>query len=253
MRPETDQAGVVAEPVDEDQVPDPTMDLMIDPVTGAYPRALLDAHLERELAAAAAGRGSCSVFLFDIDFFKTVNDAYGHQRGDRVLHELADLIKRLVRRADALFRYGGDEFVLILPGTGAAEAVRLALRLTDGVHDHSFGGEPPLRLSISLGVATFPADGGDVDGLLGCADRRNYLAKRRGRGGVVADDIDTEAGTGVGPIHADGSTVAAAAGGARGAGGFGEVSSRLWERDNALRTVHDFLTRLRVTGQERWW
>jgi diguanylate cyclase (GGDEF)-like protein len=191
---------------------------MRDPVTGAYPRALLPVRLAAELAAA----GPFSLFLFDVDYFKTVNDAYGHRRGDVVLAQLADRITELVRTGDELFRYGGDEFVLLLPRTGPAEALRLALRLTDGVRATVFPGEPPLALSISLGVASYPDHGNAADDLIDRADRRNYLAKRRGRGGAVADD-DDDHGT--------------------------AAPSRLWERDAALAATHDFLTRLRLDGR----
>src|SRR5438552_1140689 len=82
---------------------------IIDPVTGAYSRALLQRRLDGELARAGRTGGTCAVFLFDVDFFKTVNDAYGHLRGDEVLRQLADRVKGLVRGYDELFRYGGDE------------------------------------------------------------------------------------------------------------------------------------------------
>jgi diguanylate cyclase (GGDEF)-like protein len=194
---------------------------VFDPVTGAHPRALLRPRLDNQLARTAGTGGRCSVFLFDVDFFKSVNDAYGHLRGDRVLRELADQIKITIRRVDTLFRYGGDEFVVMLPDTDRSEALRCALRLTDTIRRHEFDGKPPLRLSISLGVATFPDDGSDSEALLTCADRRNYLAKRRGRDGVVGDDVETDTG----PLF-----------------------SRLWERDTELRVVHEFLTRLQAEG-----
>jgi diguanylate cyclase (GGDEF)-like protein len=197
-------------------------DSVIDPVTGAFSRASLLPRLQAELSRVARSGGSCSLFLFDVDFFKTVNDVYGHLRGDEVLHQLAERVQQTVRGHDALFRYGGDEFVVLLPDTGHADAVQLALRLTDQIKAGEFTGEPPLRLSISLGVATYPQDGTDSTALLACADRRNYAAKRRGRAGVVADDETSES---------------------EDSGG-----SRLWQRDSEIAAVHDYLTRLTSEG-----
>src|SRR5437764_96881 len=155
---------------------------MADPVTGAVPRALLQPMLADALARAERDGTRCALFLFDVDFFKTVNDAYGHQRGDQVLRQLADRVKSAIRPVDTLFRYGGDEFVLLLPGIDQADALRLAVRLTDEVRGRKFAGTPPLAVSVSLGVATYPDDADTGDELIARADRRNYLAKRRGRG-----------------------------------------------------------------------
>ncbi|WP_344618231.1 diguanylate cyclase [Dactylosporangium salmoneum] len=183
--------------------------MTLDPVTGAHPRAALDAAL-RDVSG-------CSLLLFDVDHFKTVNDAFGHLRGDLLLRQLAERIQGLIRADDALFRYGGDEFVLLLPHTAADEALRLAIRLTDEVKARVFEGTPPLHLSVSMGVATNPADGVDAEALIAAADRRNYLAKRRGRGQAVGDDIEADAAAG---------------------------SSRLWERDAALSATQEFITRV---------
>ncbi|OLE22214.1 MAG: hypothetical protein AUG44_25380 [Actinobacteria bacterium 13_1_20CM_3_71_11] len=193
-----------------------------DPVTGALPRALLEPLLAATLARAERDSTGVCVFLFDVDFFKTVNDAYGHLRGDEVLLALADRVRAASRPGDLLFRYGGDEFVLLLPDTDRAAALPLALRLTEEVRGRQFPGTPPLTVSISLGVASYPEDGSDPRTLLSGADRRNYLAKRRGRGGAVADDVDTGGDTG---------------------------PSRLWERDGALNAVHEFCTRLQAQGR----
>ncbi|GAA1570776.1 hypothetical protein GCM10009827_110770 [Dactylosporangium maewongense] len=187
----------------------------MDPVTGAHSRAALDDALHD-----VAG---CSLLLFDVDHFKTVNDAFGHLRGDLLLRQLADRIAELIRTDDMLFRYGGDEFVLLLPNTGADEALRLAIRLTDEIRAREFAGTPPLHLSISLGVATSPVDGTDGETLIAAADRRNYLAKRRGRGQAVGDDVEVSGGQGGG-------------------------SSRLWERDAALSSTQEFLTRVAAGG-----
>jgi diguanylate cyclase (GGDEF)-like protein len=201
----------------------PIGQLMTDPVTGAFTRAYLEPRLEEEIGRAARADRSCAVFLFDVDFFKTVNDVYGHLRGDEVLRQLADRVQSLVRRQDLLFRYGGDEFVLVLPEIERDEAVGLAERLTAEVKAGALPGEPPLQVSVSLGVASYPTDGADLRELLLCADRRNYLAKRRGRGRAVADDSET---------------VTAAA-----------DSGRLWEREAALATVRDLLGELGSHGR----
>ncbi|TMM43803.1 MAG: diguanylate cyclase [Actinobacteria bacterium] len=192
---------------------------IVDPLTGAYSRALLFPRLAEELSRAARSTTGFAVMLFDVDYFKSVNDAYGHSRGDEVLRQLAERVGQLVRGYDVLFRYGGDEFVLLLPDTGEADAVSVALRLTEGVRGAQFPGQPPLSVSVSLGVAMFPKDADRAEDLLACADRRNYLAKQRGRACAVADDAESDARP---------------------------VSSRMLERDVPLTTVHDFLTRLRV-------
>ncbi|GLL08142.1 diguanylate cyclase [Dactylosporangium matsuzakiense] len=180
-----------------------------DPVTGAQSRAALDDALHAV--------GGASLLLFDVDHFKTVNDAFGHLRGDMLLRQLAERIQGLIRGGDVLFRYGGDEFVLLLPRTAPDEALRLAIRLTDEIRAREFPGTPPLHLSISMGVASSPADGDDGETLIAAADRRNYLAKRRGRGQAVGDDAEADPAAG---------------------------SSRLWERDGALSTTQEFMTRV---------
>src|SRR5688572_29986030 len=116
--------------------------LITDPVTGAYSRALLLPRLEQEIERANGARdtdGQLALLLVVVDFFKTVNDAYGHLRGDEILRQLADRIKALIRGYDALYRYGGDEFVLLLPNTDRNAAVRMALRVTDEIRSREFG------------------------------------------------------------------------------------------------------------------
>ncbi|HEU4425303.1 MAG TPA: diguanylate cyclase [Pilimelia sp.] len=196
-------------------------DLFTDPLTGALARGRLDGCLDGAIARAQLTGGYCSVFVFDIDHFKTVNDAYGHARGDAVLRGIAERTMAVIRDVDLLVRYGGDEFVLVLPETAAAEAMRIAVRLVERISGEPFPGSPPLSLSISVGLATYPDDAPDRDGLLEVADRRNYLAKRRGRGRAVRDDV--------------------AVGGSGGSG-------RVLERDAALAVAHDFL--IRIESQE---
>ncbi len=199
--------------------------LVLDAVTGALSRASFPALAAAELTAAAARGGSCSVLLFDVDHFKSVNDSYGHARGDAVLRLITDRVRARLGESDRLIRYGGDEFVVLLPNADRAEAVRTALAVVAEVADQELPGDPPLQVSVSLGVATYPDDATDVAGLLEVADRRNYLAKRRGRGCAVADDADTAADAGV-------------------------VTSRLLERETAMAAVNDLLTLLATVPVE---
>jgi diguanylate cyclase (GGDEF)-like protein len=188
-----------------------------DPVTGAYSRALLASRAASELSRAARIGGACSLLLLDVDFVKSINDTYGHLRGDEVLRLIAQRTGTLVRDYDELFRYGGDEFVLLLPETRRADAVPLAQKVVEGIRSQPFTGSPPLPVSVSLAVATYPDDAHDLPALLAVAERRVCLAKARGRACVVADDVDT----------------ASAA-----------PPSRLLDRQAALSAVEEVLTRL---------
>jgi diguanylate cyclase (GGDEF)-like protein len=193
-----------------------------DPLTGAYDREAFDLRLAEEIEYARAYAVPLSIGMFDVDYFKSVNDAYGHLRGDEVLYELAQRSLAHIRNSDLFFRYGGDEFVLILPATSLQQATALAQRLVDAIRQTPIGGTPPLTISISLGIASFPNDGTNGRELFEVADRRNYLAKRRGRSQVVADDHETIADL---PF---------------------EVGERLIERDEALDFMRRWLDRVTI-------
>ncbi|MDQ1709340.1 MAG: hypothetical protein QOG49_725 [Frankiaceae bacterium] len=194
---------------------------IIDSVSGAFTRDVLDSLLAKEIARARRAGRSCSLCVLDIDHFKTINDAFGHARGDQVLKQVVERVVGTVRDADRLFRYGGDEFVLLQPDTKPGEALETARRIVDAIAEGLFVGDPPLTLSVSIGVATFPGDANDATGLLAAADRRGYLAKRRGRGRAVGDDDPS--------------------------GGI-DRPSRLIERDAELAAAHRFLETVLATG-----
>jgi diguanylate cyclase (GGDEF)-like protein len=128
------------------------------------------------------------VFLFDIDNFKNYNDANGHLTGDQLLLELASLVQRSIRTEDIFGRFGGEEFLLVLPHTNGDQAMIVAekVRKLIASHPFPFGDRQPLgRLSISGGVASYPNDGLDGAAMLHRADEALYLAKNQGRNRVL--------------------------------------------------------------------
>ncbi|MBM7808578.1 diguanylate cyclase (GGDEF)-like protein/PAS domain S-box-containing protein [Geodermatophilus bullaregiensis] len=157
-----------------------------DPLTGLHNRR----HLDRALAADLARRprsGELSVLVVDVDHFKRVNDRFGHAAGDRVLTAVAAVLDGAVREGDTAARLGGEEFVLVLPGAGRAQALERAERVRSEIAAarHLLGGEA-LAVTASVGVAVCPSDGADAAALLEAADRALYTAKATGRDRVVA-------------------------------------------------------------------
>jgi diguanylate cyclase (GGDEF)-like protein len=143
--------------------------------------------LEREFQRVGRYEGGLSLLMIDLDHFKKVNDAHGHPVGDAVLREVADLCRETLRAVDSLGRYGGEEFIAILPHTRREEALATAERLRRAVADHLFrvAGQE-LRLTVSIGVATFPADRVDSPAsLVREADQALYRAKQGGRNRVA--------------------------------------------------------------------
>jgi len=158
-----------------------------DALTGVLGRQAILARLDAALTAP----GDVAVLFLDLDHFKGVNDGYGHATGDRVLRELCGRVAAALPAAGALGRYGGEEFVAVLPGTGPAAAAGVAEAVRRGVAAAPFAGPagPPLRLTLSVGVAAArPGSAGRRD-LLHRADTALYRAKQAGRDRVaVADD-----------------------------------------------------------------
>jgi len=155
----------------------------LDPLTGLLNHSYL--HRRLELECTQAGEIGCSIgfIMIDVDEFKSVNDRFGHVVGDDVLRELADTIRRATRRDDVLARYGGEEFAVILPGADLHGAGEQAERLRKVVLEARFAGIPgDTGLTVSLGVASFPAEGTrDAQGLIKDADRALYRAKAAGK------------------------------------------------------------------------
>lgn len=158
-----------------------------DPVTGVRNRRFLERFLETEAARARRYRTRCSVAMLDLDHFKRYNDTHGHPAGDRVLEELAELLRSQAREADVVARYGGEEFVQVMPETDAEAARESAERIRRAVEAREFPGEEvlPEGITVSLGVAALPTHADTAEELVQVADEALYRAKEEGRNRVV--------------------------------------------------------------------
>ncbi len=168
-----------------------------DHLTQLYNRRYMMEVLEREFQRAQRKASTISMVIMDIDHFKRVNDQFGHQNGDIVLSAIARLAREDRRSYDVAVRYGGEEFVLVLPETTHDEAVMVAERLRERVQQLTFSGElRELRVTISMGIATYPGNGlVTIEDLIREADAALYRAKQGGRNRVVSM-ADQAAGAG---------------------------------------------------------
>jgi len=158
-----------------------------DALTGLLNRAALQEAIAREAAGAERDGMPFSLILLDLDRFKIANDNYGHSVGDRVLGAIAGRIQRHVREADWFGRWGGEEFLCLLPGTLGSEAVRIAERVRADIMDQPIElAEATIAMTASFGVAAFPEDADTIEDLIRAADTRLYEAKRAGRNRVEA-------------------------------------------------------------------
>ena len=158
-----------------------------DPLTGLYNRRYLTEVLERDIRRSVRAEQPLGILMLDLDHFKKFNDTYGHEAGDAVLRETASFLTRSIRVEDVVCRYGGEEFVIILPTANLAaaharaERIRLKLKELTVLHQgHSLG-----MITVSVGVAALPDHGTSPNNLLEAADAALYRAKREGRDRVV--------------------------------------------------------------------
>jgi two-component system, cell cycle response regulator len=165
----------------------------VDVGTDLFNRQYLTDVLKSEIKLARLAMRPLSVIYYDLDHFKSVNDRYGHSTGDLVLKESAGVVKGIVRKADILGRMGGEEFIVVLPGTPLVEAAELAERIRVAVEAHAFtvetdsrGGKHQMvhRQTVSLGVTQLAENMNEVKDLLDAADRLLYRAKETGRNKV---------------------------------------------------------------------
>lgn len=154
---------------------------LTDGLTGLYNVRFFYDMLNKEIARSRRYHTLFSLILFDIDNFKIINDTHGHQAGDDVLRSVASILKTVSRETDSVVRYGGEEFILMLPSTPKHEALTLADRIREKVEEFSYLGKETVKITMSGGVATFPEDAEDSKALLYAADMAMYEAKGKGK------------------------------------------------------------------------
>ena len=160
-----------------------------DPLTALPNHRSLVAAIDQELQRSRRYYRPCSLLFLDLDHFKALNDGYGHPAGDAVLQEFAETVRNTLRGMDTLGRWGGEEFLAILPETDREEAQAAAERVRAAIAAHVFKIGGGLRLTASIGIATYPFDSEEREGLIIAADQAMYGAKRLGRNQVrTADD-----------------------------------------------------------------
>lgn len=167
-----------------------------DELTGAYNRRFLDDALEREFERAKGSGGRLTMVMIDLDFFRQINERHGDEAGDRCIVEAVRAINGVLRENDIIARYGGDEFALLLPGTGCDEAKGIAERVrvdVEGLELLPRDGSGT-RLTMSAGLATYPDHAGDPASLKEAADRALYRAKEEGRNRVTGAESSTPEG-----------------------------------------------------------
>ena len=154
-----------------------------DALTGLLNRRAFEEDLDAEVSRAQRTADPLALIMADLDHFKAINDRCGHPKGDEVLREVSDVLRRQCRRMDNAYRIGGEEFAIIVPGADVVVAAALAERVRGAVRTDLVGSYAPVTLS--LGIATYPAHAGDAIALAAAADASCYSAKRLGRDRIV--------------------------------------------------------------------
>jgi diguanylate cyclase (GGDEF)-like protein len=173
----------------------------IDDVTGLYNQRKFLNDIDEQIKNFEDHGELFSVIFIDIDHFKSVNDGHGHLVGTQLLSDVANVLKRVVRETDLCYRYGGDEFVIVVPSCDGEDAKDVGVRILKGITKERFyvseekgmNGSHTFNLSVSVGVATFPQDAKTRVEIISIADKMMYKAKQSGRGKVCfAGDMFTE-------------------------------------------------------------
>ena len=164
---------------------------IVDELTSIFNRRYFNRIFQREIKRAERYKRNLSILMIDIDDFKVINDTFGHLKGDDVLQATAQILKRNLRRADILFRYGGEEFVILLPETSLNNALRVGEKLRKAIQEHFAMTNYQInrhKITISIGISNFPMDGYSSEKLLEIADQHLYRAKSLGKNRTVAHE-----------------------------------------------------------------
>lgn len=159
---------------------------LTDEITGLFNQRKLVEDLDLYISRFQHDRSGFALLFVDIDYFKNVNDQFGHVVGSQLLIDMAKVVKNQLRSTDLVYRYGGDEFIVLLPRTTIQESKMIALRISDAVKASEFNidAEKKYRLSLSIGIAEYPSDAETAKSIIEFADKMMYLSKKNGRGKV---------------------------------------------------------------------
>ena len=152
--------------------------LRIDKLTQLYNRYAFDSDIKGQLYSE-----KCSMIFIDIDNFRSFNNDFGHHAGDKVLVRCAQLIKNCIRSSDRIYRYGGEEIVIILDGCPKTEAEKIGVTIVETIHNYD--NTPYSNITVSAGVAAIPDDAKDIDHLIKVSDAALITAKKKGKNRVV--------------------------------------------------------------------
>jgi diguanylate cyclase (GGDEF)-like protein len=159
---------------------------LTDEVTGLFNQRKLVEDLDLHISRYPHEKQVFSLLFIDIDYFKNVNDQFGHVVGSQLLVDMAAVLKTQLRASDLVYRYGGDEFIVLLPKSNVEESKKIAVRISEVVKAAEFviNHEQKYRLSLSIGISEFPSDADSAKSIIEFADKMMYMSKKSGRGKV---------------------------------------------------------------------
>jgi diguanylate cyclase (GGDEF)-like protein len=159
---------------------------LTDEVTGLFNQRKLLEDLNYYISRYSIEKRGFSLLFVDIDYFKNVNDQFGHIVGSQLLIDMASVLKTQLRSNDLVYRYGGDEFIVLLPSSGVEDSKKIAMRISEAVKEAEFNidMQTKYKLSLSIGIAEYPSDADSAKSIIEFADKMMYLSKKSGRGKV---------------------------------------------------------------------